>query len=99
MTNSVETLKHIMPLYDGFIIDLWGVMHDGVTAFPAAIEFVRAARAAGKAVGFLSNSSSRAALVARQLQQMGIIDHCISYLRRIGHRGAGRGSLTLACWL
>jgi HAD superfamily hydrolase (TIGR01459 family) len=74
MTNSVETLKHIMPLYDGFIIDLWGVMHDGVTAFPAAIEFVRAARAAGKAVGFLSNSSSRAALVARQLQQMGIIE-------------------------
>ena len=24
--------------YDAFIVDLWGVMHDGIAAFPEAVE-------------------------------------------------------------
>ena len=24
--------------YDGYILDLWGVLHDGLRAFPAAID-------------------------------------------------------------
>ena len=24
--------------YDGFILDLWGVIHDGVNAFPHAVD-------------------------------------------------------------
>jgi HAD superfamily hydrolase (TIGR01459 family) len=75
MTHCVTSLRDMLPRYDGFLIDLWGVMHDGVTAFPEAVRFVQAARAAGKPVGFLSNSSSRAAVVAAQLHSMGITDY------------------------
>jgi ribonucleotide monophosphatase NagD (HAD superfamily) len=24
--------------FDGYILDLWGVLHDGVTAFPQALD-------------------------------------------------------------
>ena len=37
----MEHLHNFAPLaerYDGFILDLWGVIHDGVNAFPHAVE-------------------------------------------------------------
>jgi HAD superfamily hydrolase (TIGR01459 family) len=71
----LQGLRDLIPAYDGFVIDLWGVMHNGITPFPAAVEFLRTARAAGKKVAFLSNSSSIAAHVGAQLRQMGITDY------------------------
>ena len=37
----MEHLAGFAPLaerYDGFILDLWGVIHDGVNAFPHAVD-------------------------------------------------------------
>ena len=31
-------LRELAPRYDGFILDLWGVIHDGVTPIPGAID-------------------------------------------------------------
>lgn len=50
-------------------------MHNGITPFPAAVEFLRTAKAAGKKLAFLSNSSSIAKTVGAQLRQMGITDY------------------------
>ena len=47
----MEHLQHFQPLaerYDGFVLDLWGVIHDGVNAFPHAVETLGHMRAAGK---------------------------------------------------
>jgi HAD superfamily hydrolase (TIGR01459 family) len=41
--------------FDGFIVDLWGVIHDGVTAFPSAVDCLRRLRAVGKPTLLLSN--------------------------------------------
>ena len=41
--------------FDGFIIDLWGVVHDGVTPYPGAIDCLRRLRAAGKRTVLLSS--------------------------------------------
>ncbi len=41
--------------YDGFILDLWGVIHDGVTAFPHAVDCLSRLRHAGKRTLLLSN--------------------------------------------
>ncbi len=60
--------------YDGFILDLWGVIHDGVAAYPGAAECLGALRAAGKRVVLLSNAPRRAEPVRRQLRRMGIPD-------------------------
>ena len=58
--------------YDGFIVDLWGVVHDGVRPYPGVIDALTRLRAAGKRVVFLSNAPRRAAAVVTALAAMGI---------------------------
>ena len=58
--------------YDGFIVDLWGVVHDGVAPYPAALECLR--RLAGSRVLLLSNAPRRASSTRRMLQRMGLGD-------------------------
>ncbi len=60
--------------YDGFILDLWGVIHDGVTPYPGAADCLRALRDAGKRVVLLSNAPRRAHVAAVALRAMGIED-------------------------
>lgn len=58
--------------YDGFIVDLWGVVHDGVKPYPGVAECLTRLREAGKRVVFLSNAPRRAETVAAGLAGMGI---------------------------
>ena len=54
----MEHLPGFAPLadrFDGFILDLWGVIHDGVNAFPHAVDCLTQLRAAGKRTLLLSN--------------------------------------------
>ena len=60
--------------YDGFILDLWGVIHDGVTPYPGAVACLAALRAAGKRVVLLSNAPRRAHVAQQALRGMGIED-------------------------
>src|SRR3954451_13043658 len=60
--------------YDGFVLDLWGVIHDGVKAFPHAVETLRQLRAAGKRTLLLSNAPRPNTAVQRMMQRMGIED-------------------------
>jgi HAD superfamily hydrolase (TIGR01459 family) len=68
-------LDGIAPLataYDGFILDLWGVIHDGVQPYPGARDCLATLRAAGKRIVLLSNAPRRAGPVREQLRGMGI---------------------------
>jgi len=58
--------------YDAFIVDLWGVLHDGVRAFPAAVDCLETLRARGKRIVILSNAPRRAAVVAARNAELGI---------------------------
>jgi HAD superfamily hydrolase (TIGR01459 family) len=58
--------------YDGFIVDLWGVVHNGVRPYPGVLDCLGRLRAAGKPVVFLSNAPRRAASVGVGLAAMGI---------------------------
>ena len=58
--------------YDGFILDLWGVIHDGVAPYPGAAACLAALRAAGKRVVLLSNAPRRSGAISRQPRKMGI---------------------------
>lgn len=75
-------LSALAERYDAFIIDLWGVMHDGLTAFPAAIEALEELRRAGKRSVILSNAPRRAAVIAKRNAELGIPadlpDHLLS---------------------
>ena len=38
----------VVERYDGFVLDLWGVVHDGVTVFPGVIDALKRLRDASK---------------------------------------------------
>lgn len=65
-------LSEIADDFDGFILDLWGVIHDGVEAYPGAAETLAALRKAGKRTLLLSNAPRRADALVTQLAGMGI---------------------------
>jgi HAD superfamily hydrolase (TIGR01459 family) len=58
--------------YDGFIVDLWGVVHDGVKLYPGVLDCLVRLRAAGRPVVFLSNAPRRPAGIAAALANMGV---------------------------
>jgi HAD superfamily hydrolase (TIGR01459 family) len=58
--------------FDGFILDLWGVIHDGVRAFPGAVDCLHRLRAAGKPTLLLSNVPRPNHDAQALMQRMGI---------------------------
>lgn len=56
MTDHVD-LESLCSRYDGFLLDLWGVVMDGVRAFPGALAWLGRRCAERKPVWFLSNAS------------------------------------------
>ena len=70
-TRFVSGIAALIPDYDGFILDQWGVLHDGVKPYPGAIDCLRQLRAAGKQVVILSNSGKRNDHNIRLMAQLG----------------------------
>jgi HAD superfamily hydrolase (TIGR01459 family) len=68
----IRGVGELAPRYDGFILDLWGVIHDGLAPLPGALDCMRRLRAAGKPVVLLSNAPRRADDVARRIEQIGV---------------------------
>ncbi len=60
--------------HSGFILDLWGVIHDGVTPYPGAADCLAQIRALGKPAVLLSNAPRRAHAAQAALRAMGIAD-------------------------
>ena len=72
---TMQHLDGFAPLaarYDGFILDLWGVIHDGVSPYPGAVDCLRRLRAAGRPAVLLSNAPRRAQVAAEAMRGMGI---------------------------
>ena len=73
----MEHLPGFAPLaaqYDGFILDLWGVIHDGVNAFPHAVDCLTRLRDAGKRTLLLSNVPRPNDAAQAMMRRMGIPD-------------------------
>ncbi len=75
--------------YRGFILDLWGVIHDGATLYPGVRETLARLRDEEKQVIFLSNAPRRAHKAAQVLASLGIheamYDHVITSGEAVYH--------------
>jgi len=60
--------------YDGFIVDLWGVIHDGKDLFPGVKECLTYLHEQGKSVVFLTNSPRLSYNIGGLLDSFGIED-------------------------
>ncbi|HYZ42304.1 MAG TPA: TIGR01459 family HAD-type hydrolase [Stellaceae bacterium] len=82
MALRLISMRELAPRYDGFIVDLWGVIHDGIAPLHSALECLEALKEAGKRIVLLSNAPRRADDVARRITALGVpsglYDHVMS---------------------
>lgn len=70
--DILDGIATIAERYDGFVLDLWGVVHDGRQPYPGVPEALAELKARGKRVAFLTNAPRRAWFVAEMLDGMGL---------------------------
>jgi HAD superfamily hydrolase (TIGR01459 family) len=75
-------LSAIADAYDGYILDLWGVVHDGVQPFAGALDCL--SRLRGRPVLLLSNAPRRALAVQHSLQRLGVANTLYSHILTSG---------------
>src|SRR5581483_9797785 len=74
MMQHLTGFSALAARYDGFILDLCGVIHDGIRPYPGAIDCLRRLREAGKRAVLLSNAPRRVHVAQRSMRGMGIAD-------------------------
>jgi HAD superfamily hydrolase (TIGR01459 family) len=70
--REIHGVREIAADYDGFVLDLWGVIHDGVKPYPGIAACLRALLDAGKRVALLSNAPRRADDIIRRITAIGV---------------------------
>ncbi|MCD9149560.1 TIGR01459 family HAD-type hydrolase [Pseudophaeobacter flagellatus] len=72
MTQIITALTEVSDRYQALFVDLWGCVHNGITAFPEAVAALQAYRSRGGKVVLLTNSPKPRAGVAGQLAEFGV---------------------------
>lgn len=68
----IRGVAEIVDAYDAFIVDLWGVVHGGITPYPGVVDALARLERAGKPVALLSNAPRRAHVVEARLAEIGV---------------------------
>lgn len=74
MADRINNLSAITAGYELVLTDVWGVLHNGIDAFPDACTALTEARRAGLAVVLITNSPRPAPGVIDQLRAIGVPD-------------------------
>ena len=70
-TQTIEGLANIINQYDVFILDQWGVLHDGIKGYIQAIKCVEKLHQEKKEIIIISNSSKRKETTIKKLPNLG----------------------------
>ena len=76
MTTIIDSFAEISERYDAAFVDLWGCMHNGLQAYPDAVEAMRAFRARSGKVVLVTNAPRPRSSVQAQIDRLGIPDDC-----------------------
>jgi HAD superfamily hydrolase (TIGR01459 family) len=66
------TLAALAPDYDAVLSDVWGVVHNGIAAYPEAVDALRKFRQGGGRVVLITNAPRGAAPILDMLDAMGV---------------------------
>lgn len=72
MTQIITSLTDVSSRYKALFVDLWGCVHNGITAYPEAVAALQAYRAAGGIVVLVTNSPRPRAGVTQQLADFNV---------------------------
>ena len=70
MPPLIPHFSTLVPDYDALLCDVWGVVHNGIAAFPHACDALMRARARGAIVILITNAPRQSEVVARQLDKL-----------------------------
>ena len=76
MSQVIETLADVSDKYDALFVDLWGCVHNGVTALPGAVSALQQYRAKGGKVVLVTNAPRPRAGVRKQLVHFKVPEDC-----------------------
>lgn len=68
----ITGLTQILPRYDLLLCDAWGVVHNGISAFPKANDALTRARKMGVTVIMVSNAPRPGQIVSKQIEGYGV---------------------------
>lgn len=71
MTRRIDALSEIVGNFDAILVDQYGVLHDGQTAFPGALQALEGLHRLGLPVVAVTNSGKRAAANLKRLGRLG----------------------------
>jgi HAD superfamily hydrolase (TIGR01459 family) len=72
LSNLIERFEPLARDYDVLLCDVWGVVHNGVTAYPAACDALARFRAAGGTAVLVTNAPRPGASVQRFIDNVGV---------------------------
>lgn len=70
--EKFDSFAALAARYDGFLLDLWGVIHDGKTVFPAALAILAKLRWMKKRVVLISNAPRRESVTEERNRAIGL---------------------------
>lgn len=70
--TEATPLSALASQYDGLLCDIWGVIHNGISAFDAAVDALCRYRASGRHVVLITNAPRAAKDVYPQLERLGV---------------------------
>ena len=78
--TEISGLSSLVKDYNTFLVDLWGVIHNGINIFPGIIELLKRLKEEDKQVIFVTNAPRRSEVIRLQLQDFGISSNLFSFL-------------------
>lgn len=77
-----EGLSDLSDSYQGWIVDQWGVLHDGEKPYEGVLDTLKELKARGKQLIILSNSGKRSHLNIKRMEELGfdmsVFDHVVT---------------------
>ena len=72
MIKIIEDFNDVIPQYELFIVDIFGVIHDGLELYPEVFDNIKKIKQQNKHFVFLSNAPRRAKIAQQALSDFGI---------------------------
>jgi HAD superfamily hydrolase (TIGR01459 family) len=70
LPSIIRSLEDVTSPYQAILCDVWGVVHNGLVAFPNACDALMRARSGGATVVFITNAPRQSDVVSRQLDRL-----------------------------
>ena len=86
--KKLNNLSEVCGLYDAFIVDLWGVMHNGINLNSGAIEAIENLNKYKKRITFLSNAPRPNESVIKFLRKLKMDEKYFKYVLTSGEAAA-----------